>query len=123
MAAKTAVHSNAFNFLSFQQSGVDPRTGQYTVNLSLPEIKANGLSGPVVPMNLSFNPLNQDDLGLAWAGSCGCLNSTPTNKSSHCSTVKPSRSLAAPAVACRWPSKKSRAFTCTKMNRPSIGGA
>ncbi|MDQ0127240.1 hypothetical protein J2W17_006245, partial [Pseudomonas lini] len=58
MSAKTAVHSNAFNFLSFVQSGVDPRTGQYTVNLALPEIKANDLSGPVVPTSLSFNPYN-----------------------------------------------------------------
>ncbi|MCW8275006.1 hypothetical protein IMF27_04240 [Pseudomonas sp. PCH199] len=64
MAASTAVHSNAFNFLSFMQAGVDPRTGQYTVNLSMPQIKANGLSGPVVPLSLRFNPLNQDDLGF-----------------------------------------------------------
>ncbi|QCY12720.1 RHS repeat-associated core domain-containing protein [Pseudomonas sp. MPC6] len=68
MSAKTAVHSNAFNFLSFVQSGVDPRTGQYTVNLALPEIKANDLSGPVVPASLSFNPYNTRDsgFGVGW---------------------------------------------------------
>jgi RHS repeat-associated protein len=64
MAAKTAVHSNAFNFLSFVQSGVDPRTGQYTVSLSLPELKTNDLGGPNVPLSLSFNPLNKQNSGF-----------------------------------------------------------
>jgi RHS repeat-associated protein len=64
MAAKTAVHSNAFNFLSFVQSGVDPRTGQYTVSLALPELKTNDLSGPIVPLSLSFNPLNTHNSGF-----------------------------------------------------------
>lgn len=68
MAASTALHSNAFNFFSFMRSGVDPRTGQYTVNLSMPEIKANDLSGPIVPLSLRFNPLNITDsgFGLGW---------------------------------------------------------
>ncbi|MCP2073943.1 UNVERIFIED_ORG: RHS repeat-associated protein [Pseudomonas lini] len=68
MATTTAVHSNAFNFLSFVQSGVDARTGQYTVSLSLPEVKTCELSGPVVPLTLNFNPLNTVDagFGLGW---------------------------------------------------------
>ncbi|WP_201188770.1 RHS repeat domain-containing protein [Pseudomonas fluorescens] len=68
MAASTAVHSTAFNFLSFIQSGVDPRTGQYTINMTLPEIKANDLSGPIVPLTLNFNPLNQTNsgFGIGW---------------------------------------------------------
>lgn len=64
MATSTAVHSNAFNFMSYLQGGVDPRTGQYTVSLSLPELKANGLAGPIVPLTLSFNPLNLRDSGF-----------------------------------------------------------
>jgi RHS repeat-associated protein len=63
MTASTAVHSNAFNFLSFIQTGVDPRTGQYTCAISLPELKANDLCGPVVPLSLAFNPLNTRDSG------------------------------------------------------------
>ncbi|QPC85597.1 hypothetical protein GA830_01710 [Mesorhizobium sp. NBSH29] len=59
-----SVHSNAFNFLSFVQQGVDPRTGQYTVQLSLPDLLANDLAGPSLPLSLSFNPLNAVDRGF-----------------------------------------------------------
>ncbi|WP_338473798.1 RHS repeat-associated core domain-containing protein [Pseudomonas sp. MS646] len=64
MAANTAVHSTAFNFLSFVRSGVDARTGLYTVSLSLPEVKTCELSGPVIPLSLNFNPLNTTDAGF-----------------------------------------------------------
>lgn len=64
MAASTSVHSNAFNFMSFLQSGVDPRTGQYTVSINLPELKTNDLRGPEVPLALIFNPLNTVDSGF-----------------------------------------------------------
>ncbi|WP_264237294.1 hypothetical protein, partial [Pseudomonas sp. BT-42-2] len=63
MTATTALHSNAFNFMSFLQSGVDPRTGQYTVSLTLPQVAANALLGPSLPLALFFNPLNQQDTG------------------------------------------------------------
>ncbi len=63
MTTTTSVHSNAFNFMSFLQNGVDPRTGQYTVNIALPDVKSNGLRGPDVPLNLAYNPLNTQDNG------------------------------------------------------------
>lgn len=65
---KTAVHSNAFNFQSFVQSGVDPRTGLYTVGLSLHEVEVNDLRGPVVPLNLSHNPAStiNNGYGTGW---------------------------------------------------------
>ncbi|WP_194787778.1 hypothetical protein [Pseudomonas sp. UFMG81] len=63
MSTSTAVHSNAFNFMSFLQSGVDPRTGQYTVSLTLPEVEANALLGPALNLALFFNPLNTQDSG------------------------------------------------------------
>jgi YD repeat-containing protein len=63
MTIKTSVHSNAFNFMSFMQGGVDPRTGQYTVSLSLPDVKTNDLQGPGLPLSLGFNPLNSVDSG------------------------------------------------------------
>ena len=68
MTISTSVHSNAFNFMSFIQNGVDPRTGQYTVSLTLPDIKTNGLRGPGLPLVLSYNPLNTEDsgFGLGW---------------------------------------------------------
>ena len=58
------VHSNAFNFLSFVQAGVDPRTGQYTCAISLPELKANHLCGPIVPLSLGFSPMSSRDIGF-----------------------------------------------------------
>ena len=64
MSTETSIHSNAFNFLSFILNQVDPRTGQYTCAISLPELKANDLCGPVVPLQLNFNPLNNTDSGF-----------------------------------------------------------
>ncbi|YCI11599.1 hypothetical protein M1E16_09365 [Pseudomonas sp. Z2-11] len=68
MTSSTAAHSQAFNFMSFLQNGVDPRTGQYTVSINFPEIKCNELCGPVVPLGLAFNPINVLDsgFGLGW---------------------------------------------------------
>ncbi|MGG1948295.1 RHS repeat-associated core domain-containing protein [Trinickia sp. NRRL B-1857] len=67
-AQAAAVHSNAFNFLSFVQTGVDPRTGLYTVSLSLPPVAANGLTGPTLSASLAFNPMQTDDrgFGIGW---------------------------------------------------------
>ncbi|WLG99817.1 sugar-binding protein [Pseudomonas beijingensis] len=64
MTTPTSVPSNAFNFLNFILSQVDPRTGQYTCAISLPELKANNLCGPTVPLPLNFNPLNRTDSGF-----------------------------------------------------------
>jgi len=68
MAASTAVSSNAFNFMSYLRNGVDPRTGQYTMAIELPEIKCNYLQGPAFPLRLYFSPLNRQDsgYGLGW---------------------------------------------------------
>jgi len=60
----SAAHSNAFNFLSFLQNSVDPRTGQYTLAISLPELAGNYLIGPSLPLRLAFNPLNVEDSGF-----------------------------------------------------------
>ncbi|WP_349976521.1 sugar-binding protein [Pseudomonas sp. WHRI 8519] len=68
MTTKTLVHSNAFNFLSFVQNSVDPRTGQYTLAIELPELVGNDLSGPSLPLRLAYNPLNNQDsgFGVGW---------------------------------------------------------
>ena len=60
----TDFQSNAFNFLTFLQHQVDPRTGQYTVNITFPDIKANFLCGPTLPLTMQFNPLNKIDIGF-----------------------------------------------------------
>ncbi|QHF03968.1 sugar-binding protein [Pseudomonas asturiensis] len=68
MTISTSVHSNAFNFMSFLTGGVDPRTGQYTISITLPDVKTNGLRGPGLPLALNYNPLNTQDsgFGLGW---------------------------------------------------------
>lgn len=64
MRASTSVHSNAFNFRSYVDQGVDPRTGQYTVSLSLPALSSHSLAGPELPLSLGFSPLNTRDAGF-----------------------------------------------------------
>jgi len=64
MSASTSVHSNAFNFSSYIESGVDSRTGQYTVSIKLPELKGNDLQGPDFNLGLFYSPLNVEDSGF-----------------------------------------------------------
>ncbi|TDJ73313.1 sugar-binding protein [Pseudomonas putida] len=63
-----AIQSNAFNFRSFTQGSVDPRTGLYTLGLTLPQLNANDNIGPDFPVQLSFNPLKSENVGfgLGW---------------------------------------------------------
>ncbi|GAB7529476.1 RHS repeat-associated core domain-containing protein [Pseudomonas sp. 3A(2025)] len=64
MTASTSVHSNALNFMSLLDNAVDPRTGQYTVSIKLPELATNDLRGPHVPLALGYDPLNRLDTGF-----------------------------------------------------------
>jgi RHS repeat-associated protein len=80
MTVSTSVHSNAFNFMSFLQSGVDPRTGQYTVSINLPDVKTNDLRGPGAPLTLTFNPLNPVDSGFGMGWNLQLSQYTPGNK-------------------------------------------
>ncbi|WEK29702.1 MAG: sugar-binding protein [Candidatus Pseudomonas phytovorans] len=64
MASQNILHSNAFNFQSFIQNSVDPRTGQYTLGIALPALVGNDLAGPQLPLRLRFNPMNDEDSGF-----------------------------------------------------------
>lgn len=64
MTAQSLIHSNAFNFMSFAQGGVDERTGQYTFSIELPALPSNALSGPSLPLRLNFSPLNNVNTGF-----------------------------------------------------------
>ena len=68
MTTHSNVSSNAFNYLEFFKGSVDPRTGQYTLSIDLPNLKANSLSGPDLPLTLDFSPLNLEDsgYGIGW---------------------------------------------------------
>ncbi|WP_080419805.1 RHS repeat domain-containing protein [Burkholderia ubonensis] len=65
----TPLYSNAFNFLSNLNTGVDPRTGTFSCSVSLPEMQANDLNGPFIPIALTFNAMQSDDrgLGVGWS--------------------------------------------------------
>ena len=71
------LHSNAFNFASFVNGGVDPRTGLYTVAIQLPELKANALAGPALPLRLSYSPVSSLDSGFGLGWSLNLTRYTP----------------------------------------------
>ena len=79
MSTSTSVHSNAFNFMSFIEGQVDPRTGLYTCSIKLPELLANQLCGPVVPLHLNFNPLNGADSGFGKGWNLQLSQFNPSN--------------------------------------------
>lgn len=53
----TPFHSQASNFFDCLKTGVDNRTGQFTLALVLPLPPANHLCGPALSLNLAFNTL------------------------------------------------------------------
>lgn len=80
MSASTAVSSNAFNFMSYLRNGVDPRTGQYTMAIELPDIKCNNLQGPAFPLRLFYSPLNRRDSGYGMGWNLQLTQFSPSNK-------------------------------------------
>lgn len=58
------LYSQSFNFQSFLQKGVDPRTGQYTVSIQLFDAPSETRNCPSLKLSLSYNPLNTKDIGL-----------------------------------------------------------
>ena len=74
------LHSGAFNFSSFIQSGVDPRTGSYSCNLALNEVLGNCLCGPSVTLALVFSAFNSRNSGL---GTGWSLPMSSYNRTTH----------------------------------------
>ncbi|MGF6208780.1 RHS repeat-associated core domain-containing protein [Pseudomonas frederiksbergensis] len=67
--ASGGLYSQASNFLSHVSTGVDSRTGQFTLGAKLPGLQANALAGPVVAPTLHFSPLASHTdfgFGLGW---------------------------------------------------------
>lgn len=66
----TTLHTQATNFADFIKTGVDPRTGQFTLAFQLPLIPANDLAGPALSPVLSFgvlNSLRNRGFGFGWS--------------------------------------------------------
>nr|WP_314478894.1 RHS repeat-associated core domain-containing protein [uncultured Pseudomonas sp.] len=80
-----ATTSNAFNFSSFMQSSVDPRTGLYTLSIALPALNANDQCGPDLPLQLNFSPMSNDNdgFGMGWSLKLSTFNITTGMLSLH----------------------------------------
>ncbi|KAJ5806343.1 RHS repeat protein [Penicillium pulvis] len=67
--ASEGLYSQACNFASFLQKGVDPRTGQYTCSVQLYEAPAQIRNCPVFKLGLVFSPLSpgRSEFGKGWS--------------------------------------------------------
>ncbi|KAM0455675.1 hypothetical protein ACHAPV_007753 [Trichoderma viride] len=64
MAGKDTLYSQGFNFGSFVQDGVDPRTGQFTSSITLYETPAKIRNCTSFRLVLKFSPSNAEDIGF-----------------------------------------------------------
>jgi len=63
MSGKTALHSGAFNYSSFINNSVDPRTGQYGLAIALPVLRGDYLGGASFPLGLTYSSMGAGDFG------------------------------------------------------------
>lgn len=63
--------TQAVNFVNTLETNVDPRTGQFMVNLPLASISANGALGPDISLSLMYSPLNSRNYGFGKGFSLG----------------------------------------------------
>lgn len=80
----SGIHTQATNFMDFIKTGVDARTGQFTIAFQLPLLPANGLAGPSLSPTLSFNVLASTvdrGFGYGWALGFSEINLQQTSAS------------------------------------------
>ncbi|KAG2005296.1 hypothetical protein GB937_008839 [Aspergillus fischeri] len=63
-ASQNSLYSQGFNFGSFLQKGVDPRTGQYTCSIDLYQSPSESRNCPPFKLSLSYSPLSTENVGL-----------------------------------------------------------
>ena len=71
------IHSQATNFMDAIKTGVDSRTGQFSIALQLPLLPANRLAGPALSPTLAFSVMASSrnrGFGLGWALDLSELN-------------------------------------------------
>uniref|UniRef100_UPI002B055E78 SpvB/TcaC N-terminal domain-containing protein n=3 Tax=Enterobacterales TaxID=91347 RepID=UPI002B055E78 len=56
--------SQTSNFISAMSTDVDPRTGQFMVNLPVVSLVGNHQLGPELPLSLSYSSLNNINSGF-----------------------------------------------------------
>ncbi|MCU6275499.1 RHS repeat protein [Morganella morganii] len=72
--------SQASNFISAMSTDVDPRTGQFMVNLPVVSLVGNHQLGPELPLSLSYSSLNNINSGF---GTGFALSLTQFNNRTH----------------------------------------
>ncbi|MDR6433174.1 RHS repeat-associated core domain-containing protein [Brucella pseudogrignonensis] len=64
MTAYSQIFTKATDFVGSVAGGVDPRTGQFVININFGTLSANNGLGPDIPLTLSYSPMAQADLGF-----------------------------------------------------------
>lgn len=62
--SSSSIYSQAVNFESFIEKGVDPRTGQYTCTIAIYESPVETRNCPPLDLSIGYNPLNVQDVGF-----------------------------------------------------------
>ncbi|OAA44081.1 YD repeat-containing protein [Beauveria brongniartii RCEF 3172] len=76
MSNPSPIYSQGFNFGSFIQKGVDPRTGQYTCTIDIYETPSEVRNCSPFKLSLTFNPLITQNIGLGqgWSFTLPCYH-------------------------------------------------
>ncbi|KXO06764.1 hypothetical protein AKG98_2858 [Moritella sp. JT01] len=71
-----SVESNANNFIESLSTGVDVRTGMYSISIPLIQLLSHRISGPSIPIALSYNAGSSGDIGFGrgWSLSLSSYN-------------------------------------------------
>jgi hypothetical protein len=64
MSETNEINSNAFNFTDFLQSGVDPRTLSFSVQIKIGEFVSRLGRGESLPINVGYSSFNNQDQGF-----------------------------------------------------------
>ncbi|MHC5231775.1 RHS repeat-associated core domain-containing protein [Brucella sp. LJL56] len=64
MNVYSQIYTKATDFVGAIKGDVDPRTGQFTIKISLGSLMANNGLGPKIPLDLRYSPMTQANLGF-----------------------------------------------------------
>jgi YD repeat-containing protein len=76
----TSYYTQTKNFMSSVSDEVDPRTGLYSVSLSLGSIKGNNGNGPEIPFVISYSPTSETNIGFGIGFTNGMTTYDSQNK-------------------------------------------
>jgi RHS repeat-associated protein len=79
-------YTSAGNFIDAIQGGVDPRTGLFTVNLPLMNLRSGDLAGPALALALRYSPLASVNQGFGRGFSLNLTRYDITGRRLHLST-------------------------------------